>query len=38
MEHTVMMMESEREKIRLLNDAMRRIQDGTFGMCECVGI
>ncbi|HQQ68232.1 MAG TPA: TraR/DksA C4-type zinc finger protein [Candidatus Cloacimonadota bacterium] len=37
MEHTVMMMESEREKIRLLNDAMRRIQDGTFGMCEMCG-
>ncbi|MCB5267084.1 MAG: TraR/DksA C4-type zinc finger protein [Candidatus Cloacimonetes bacterium] len=37
MEHTVMMMESEREKIRLLNDAMRRIQDGTFGICEMCG-
>ncbi len=37
MEHTVMMMESEREKIRLLNDAMRRIQDGTFGNCEMCG-
>lgn len=37
MEHTVMMMESEREKIRLLNDAMRRIQDGVFGICEMCG-
>ncbi|MDD3282799.1 MAG: TraR/DksA C4-type zinc finger protein, partial [Candidatus Cloacimonetes bacterium] len=37
MEHTVMMMESEREKIRLLNDAMRRIQDGSFGLCEMCG-
>ncbi|MCK9556787.1 MAG: TraR/DksA C4-type zinc finger protein [Candidatus Cloacimonetes bacterium] len=37
MEHTVKMMESEREKIRLLNDAMRRIQDGTFGVCEMCG-
>lgn len=37
MEHTVMMMESEREKIRLLNDAMRRIQDGIFGICEMCG-
>jgi RNA polymerase-binding transcription factor DksA len=37
MEHTVMMMESEREKIRLLNDAMRRIQDGNFGICEMCG-
>jgi RNA polymerase-binding transcription factor DksA len=37
MEHTVMMMESEREKIRLLNDAMRRIQNGVFGICEMCG-
>ncbi|MDD3536557.1 MAG: TraR/DksA C4-type zinc finger protein [Candidatus Cloacimonetes bacterium] len=37
MEHTAMMLESEREKIRLLNDAMRRIQDGTFGICEMCG-
>lgn len=37
MEHTVMMMETEREKIRLLNDAMRRIQDGTYGVCEMCG-
>lgn len=37
MEHTAMMLEGEREKIRLLNDAMRRIQDGTFGICEMCG-
>lgn len=37
MEHTVKMMESEREKIRLLNDAMRRIHDGSFGVCEMCG-
>lgn len=37
MEHTVMMMESERDKIRLLNDAMRRLQSGTFGICEMCG-
>ncbi len=37
MEHAVMMMESEREKIRLLNDAMRRLQEGHFGNCEMCG-
>jgi len=37
MEHTVMMMESEREKIRLLNDAMRRLNNGEFGICEMCG-
>lgn len=37
MEHTVMMMEQEREKIRLLNDALKRIYDGTFGICEICG-
>ncbi|HNQ43258.1 MAG TPA: TraR/DksA C4-type zinc finger protein [Candidatus Cloacimonadota bacterium] len=37
MEHTVMMMETERDKIRLLNDAMRRIQDGNYGICEMCG-
>ncbi|HOH97115.1 MAG TPA: TraR/DksA C4-type zinc finger protein [Candidatus Cloacimonadota bacterium] len=37
MEHTVMMMESERDKIRQLNDAMRRIQDGHYGNCEMCG-
>jgi DnaK suppressor protein len=37
MEHTVMMMESEREKIRKLNDAMRRLHEGSFGICEMCG-
>lgn len=37
MEQTVMMMEGERDKIRLLNDAMRRIADGTYGVCEMCG-
>ncbi|MCB5255339.1 MAG: TraR/DksA family transcriptional regulator [Candidatus Cloacimonetes bacterium] len=37
MEHTVKMMETEREKIRKLNDAMRRLQDGHFGFCEMCG-
>jgi len=37
MEQTVMMMEGEREKIRLLNDAMRRIADGSYGICEMCG-
>jgi len=37
MEHTVMMMESERKKIRLLNDAMRRLHSGDFGICEMCG-
>lgn len=37
MEQTVMMMEQEREKIRLLNDALRRISDGVFGLCEICG-
>ncbi|NLO44497.1 MAG: hypothetical protein GX106_06025 [Candidatus Cloacimonetes bacterium] len=37
MEHTAKMMDSERKKIRLLNDAMRRIQDGVFGVCDMCG-
>ncbi|MDI3503722.1 MAG: DnaK suppressor protein [Candidatus Cloacimonadota bacterium] len=37
MEHTVMMLESEREKIRKLSDAMRRLQEGNFGICEMCG-
>ncbi len=37
MEQTVMLMEQEREKIRLLNDAMRRIADLTYGICEICG-
>lgn len=37
MEQTVMMMEGTRDKIRLLNDAMRRIADGTYGTCEICG-
>lgn len=37
MEQTVMMMEGERDKIRLLNDAMRKIADGNFGICEMCG-
>ncbi len=37
MEQTVMMMEGERDKIRLLNDAMRRISDGSYGVCEMCG-
>ena len=37
MEQTVMMMEGERDKIRLLNDAMRKIADGSFGICEMCG-
>jgi len=37
MEHTVMMMEQEREKIRQLNDALERIYDGTYGLCEMCG-
>ncbi len=37
MEQTVMMMEQEREKIRQLNDALRRIFDGVFGECEMCG-
>ena len=37
MEQTVMMMEGERDKIRLLNDAMRKIADGSYGICEMCG-
>ncbi|HPB18773.1 MAG TPA: TraR/DksA C4-type zinc finger protein [Candidatus Cloacimonas sp.] len=37
MEQTVMMLESEREKIRHLNEALRRIEDGTYGICEFCG-
>ena len=37
MEQTVMLMEQEREKIRLLNDALNRIYDGIYGNCETCG-
>lgn len=37
MEQTVMLMEQEREKIRLLNDALRRLSDGNYGICEICG-
>jgi RNA polymerase-binding transcription factor DksA len=37
MEQTVMMMEQERDKIRLLNDALRRVYEGTYGICEMCG-
>lgn len=32
-----MMLESEREKIRQLNEALQRISDGTYGICEFCG-
>ncbi len=37
MEQNVMMLEHEREKIRLLNDALRKIYEGNFGICELCG-
>ena len=37
MEQTVMMMEQERDKIRLLNEALRKIYNGSFGICEMCG-
>jgi len=37
MEQTVMMMEQERDKMRLLYDALQRISDGVFGVCEICG-
>ncbi len=37
MEQNVMMLEHEREKIRLLNDALRKIYEGKFGICELCG-
>lgn len=37
MEQTVMLMEQERDKIRLLNDALGRIMDGNYGVCEICG-
>ncbi|MDP2173432.1 MAG: TraR/DksA family transcriptional regulator [Candidatus Cloacimonadaceae bacterium] len=37
MEQTVMMMEQERDKIRLLNDSLRRLYDGNYGICEMCG-
>lgn len=37
MEQNVMLMEQEREKIRLLNDALRRLFDGQYGNCEMCG-
>lgn len=37
MEQTVMMMEQEREKIRLLNEALRKVYNGSFGICEMCG-
>jgi len=37
MEQKVMMLEQEREKIRLLSDALRRVMDGVYGVCEICG-
>ncbi len=37
MEQNVMLMEQEREKIRLLNDALRRIYEGRYGVCDMCG-
>jgi len=37
MEQSVMMLETEREKIRQLNEALQRITDGTYGICEYCG-
>ncbi|MGC9362302.1 MAG: TraR/DksA family transcriptional regulator [Candidatus Syntrophosphaera sp.] len=37
MEQTVMMMEKEREKIRLLKEALQKIDNETFGICEMCG-
>lgn len=37
MEQTVMLMEQERDKLRLLSDALRRISDKTYGICEICG-
>lgn len=37
MEQNVLLMEQEREKIRHLNDALRRIYEGRYGICEMCG-
>ncbi|MFO8144302.1 MAG: TraR/DksA C4-type zinc finger protein [Candidatus Syntrophosphaera sp.] len=37
MEQTVMMMEKERDKIRLLKDALQKIHNDTYGICEMCG-
>lgn len=37
MEQTVMLMEHERDKIRLLNEALRKIYEGQFAVCEMCG-
>ncbi|MCB5246953.1 MAG: TraR/DksA C4-type zinc finger protein [Candidatus Cloacimonetes bacterium] len=37
MEQTVMLMEQERDKIRLLNEALRKIYEGNYGVCEMCG-
>lgn len=37
MEQTVMMMEKEREKIRLLKEALQKIDNETYGICEMCG-
>jgi RNA polymerase-binding transcription factor DksA len=37
MEQNVMLLEQEREKVRLLSDALLKIVDGTFGICEICG-
>lgn len=37
MEQNVMLMEQERDKVRLLNEALRRISDGSYGICEICG-
>lgn len=37
MEQNVMLMEQERDKIRQLNDALRRLYEGRYGICEMCG-
>jgi RNA polymerase-binding transcription factor DksA len=37
MEQNVMLMEQERDKIRQLNDALKKIPEGLFGVCEICG-
>lgn len=37
MEQNVKLMEQEREKIRLLNDALARLMEGHYGNCEICG-
>ncbi|HNX00079.1 MAG TPA: TraR/DksA C4-type zinc finger protein [Candidatus Cloacimonadota bacterium] len=37
LENQVFMLEQEQEKVKLLNQSLKRIYDGTYGVCEICG-